>query len=417
MSASLQRAVWRWHMFAGLIVLPVLAWMAVTGGLYLYKPEIERWLYADWLAVEAGGAMPLAAMQARVEAATGGHVTQFARPAGREAWRLTIATPGGDRTAFVDPTDGRVLGTTAKGGAMATLRELHSLIIAGPVANAVTEIVAGWAIILILTGFWMWWPRRSLKVRGPPKDRRFWRDLHSSIGASVGVVILFLALTGMTWTGVWGKGLQSLIAAAEIGRPLSPGPNPWEAASHGAHGAASLPWSRQAMAMPHGGGMMIGPDRVAEIARARGLSAPWTVTVPRTHDAPWLVSRTATQASDAHVLYIDGANGRVLQDARYAAFGAGAKTVEWGIAVHEGREYGEVNRLVMLAGAIGLFLLCLTAPILWWKRRPAPAPRGNARHTRAVAAIMLIVGVIFPLTGLTMLAALLGEAIAGRIRT
>jgi uncharacterized iron-regulated membrane protein len=417
MNASLQRAVWRWHMFAGLIVLPVLAWMAATGGLYLYKPEIERWLYADWLAVEAGGTMPLAAMQARVEAETGGHVTQFARSAGREAWRLTIAMPGGDRTAFVDPADGRVLGTTTKGGAMATLRELHSLIIAGAAANAVTEIVAGWAIILILTGFWMWWPRRSLKVRGPPKDRRFWRDLHSSIGAAVGVVILFLALTGMTWTGVWGKGLQTLIAANEIGRPKSPGPNPWEAASHGGHGAETLPWSRQGMAMPHGGGDAIGPDRVAAIAQARGLAAPWTMTIPRIHDAPWLVSKAATRAADAHILYIDGANGRVLQDARYAAFGAGAKTVEWGIAVHEGREYGEANRLVMLAGAIGLFLLCLTAPILWWKRRPSPSPRGNARHTRAIAAIMLIVGVIFPLTGLTMLAALLGEAIIKRVRT
>lgn len=422
MSASLQRAVWRWHMFAGLIVLPVLAWMAVTGGLYLYKPEIERWLYADWLAVEAGGTLPLAVMQARVEAQTGGHVTQFAKPDRAEAWRLTVATPAGDRTAFVDPTDGRVLGTTAKGGAMATLRELHSLIIAGPAANAVTEIVAGWAIILILTGFWMWWPRRSLKVRGPPKDRRFWRDLHSSIGAAVGGVILFLALTGMTWTGVWGKGLQTLIAATEGGRPPSPGPNPWEA--HDGHGAETLPWSRQALgvphgegAMPHGGADAIGPDRIAAIAGARGLAAPWTITVPRTHDAPWLVAKTATRAADAHVLYVDGANGRVLQDARYAAFGAGAKTVEWGIAAHEGREYGEANRWIMLAGATGLLLLCLTAPILWWKRRPSPNPRGNARHTRAVATIMLIVGVIFPLTGLTMIAALLGEAIVKRVRT
>ncbi len=30
------RAMWRWHFYAGLIVLPVLALMAVTGALYLY---------------------------------------------------------------------------------------------------------------------------------------------------------------------------------------------------------------------------------------------------------------------------------------------------------------------------------------------------------------------------------------------
>ena len=39
---DIYRMVWRWHFLAGLIVLPVLAWMAVTGSLYLYKGEIER---------------------------------------------------------------------------------------------------------------------------------------------------------------------------------------------------------------------------------------------------------------------------------------------------------------------------------------------------------------------------------------
>ncbi|HEY0115551.1 MAG TPA: PepSY-associated TM helix domain-containing protein, partial [Allosphingosinicella sp.] len=41
--------MWRWHFYAGLIVLPVLVWLAVTGGLYLYKPEIERAVYREWI--------------------------------------------------------------------------------------------------------------------------------------------------------------------------------------------------------------------------------------------------------------------------------------------------------------------------------------------------------------------------------
>jgi len=35
MNVSLYRAVWRWHFYAGLLILPVLAWMAATGALYL----------------------------------------------------------------------------------------------------------------------------------------------------------------------------------------------------------------------------------------------------------------------------------------------------------------------------------------------------------------------------------------------
>ena len=72
-----------------------------------------------------------------------------------------------------------------------------------------------------------------------------------------------------------------------------------------------------------------------------------------------------------------------------------------------------IATLVMLAGVIGTLLLCITAPILWWKRRGsrrlAPAPFADPAASRRVAAVMLIVGLALPLTGLTMLAALAGE--------
>jgi len=31
------RAVWRWHFYAGLFVLPFIAWLALTGATYLYQ--------------------------------------------------------------------------------------------------------------------------------------------------------------------------------------------------------------------------------------------------------------------------------------------------------------------------------------------------------------------------------------------
>jgi len=47
-SGALYRAVWRWHFCAGLLALPFLLLLSITGGLYLFKPEIEsRKLSAD----------------------------------------------------------------------------------------------------------------------------------------------------------------------------------------------------------------------------------------------------------------------------------------------------------------------------------------------------------------------------------
>ncbi|MBN9136430.1 MAG: PepSY domain-containing protein, partial [Phyllobacterium sp.] len=45
-SQSLYRAIWRWHFFAGLLVIPFMLNLAITGGLYLFKDEIDNTVFA-----------------------------------------------------------------------------------------------------------------------------------------------------------------------------------------------------------------------------------------------------------------------------------------------------------------------------------------------------------------------------------
>ena len=45
------RAVWRWHFYAGVFVMPVLMLLALTGGLYLFKDEIDGLVYRDMIRV------------------------------------------------------------------------------------------------------------------------------------------------------------------------------------------------------------------------------------------------------------------------------------------------------------------------------------------------------------------------------
>ncbi|PZQ62847.1 MAG: PepSY domain-containing protein [Sphingomonas taxi] len=404
-AAELQRAVWRWHFVAGVLVLPFLLWLAVTGALYLYKPEIERQVYADWIHVTPHGRpLPLDTLAARIAAQTGGHVTQLQKPLARdESWRATMTLPGGaQRMAFVDPHDGRVLGTTTPGGVMQTVKHLHSLVLAGWIGNWLIEIAAGWSIVLVLSGVYLWWPRGrspALALRGTPAGRLFWRDLHASTGLVAGALILFLSISGMPWSAVWGRNVQAAVAGAGLGRPAAP-------AGDG-HAGHDLPWSLQQHAMPVGGPPRVSADRALAAARARGMAPDWTLTWPATPGAPYLVSATLGPSSAAHVVYVDAANGRVLQDARFGDFGRPAQVIEWSAAVHQGKEYGEANRLVMLFACAALALLTISAPVMWWKR--GARGRRNLPHGRSGAgllAIMAVAGVVFPLTGLTMLAAL-----------
>ena len=417
MTASFYRAVWRWHFYAGLIILPVLVWLAATGAIYLYKPELERRLYGELIELPPGiQPSPIADLIEAVELQTHARVTQVTKPAvATESWRFALAAPDGDRLAFVRPDTGLVLGTTASGGPIELIKRLHSLTVAGPAGNVLVEIVAGWAIVLVLTGIYLWLPRggaKALSIAGRIGERRFWRNLHASVGVLVGGVILFLAVTGMPWTVFWGSRFHALVTDQQIGRPAAPRGT---AGVHDEH----LPWSMRGTLMPspdgHGD---VGPDVAARIAEARGLSAPWVLDLPGATGKPYRIAPLITRAEQARLIYIEPASGRVLQDDRWSGFGVGAKAFEWGIYTHQGEEYGEPNRLIMLAGCIGIWLLALTAPVLWWKRRPgalaAPPRPLDPRAGRGVAAIMLVVGAVFPLTGITMLVALAGDMLAHR---
>jgi uncharacterized iron-regulated membrane protein len=429
--AGLYRAMWRWHFYAGLLVLPFLCWLAITGGLYLYKPEIERLVYPQLVEVEPGETtLPIATIIDRVQRDTGGTVTEIDRPARADcSWRLRVTTPDASaRTAWVDPYRGKLLGLTREGGALQLVRDLHSLILTGPIGNALIEAVGGWAILLVVTGLYLWWPRGgspAVGVRGRPAGRLFWRDLHASIGIVAGAVVLFLAITGMPWTGVWGSALRGAIANHGLGRPEPPQAAASAMPGHGGHGghdvAGTLPWALQEMPMPHGTRGDIGVDQAAALAAGDGMAAPWVLSLPAAPGEPYLFSTTIMRAEDGRALYLDAGSGRVLQDARFPSFGPGAQVVEWGIATHKGEEYGEPNRLLMLFGCISVVLLSISGAVMWWKRRAprtlsAPLRTGNRRHARVVLGLMLAAGIVFPLTGITMVIALICEWIVGRRR-
>jgi uncharacterized iron-regulated membrane protein len=409
-SLPLYRTVWRWHFYAGIIVLPVLAWLAITGALYLYHPEIERGLYRDWVELPTGlHTQPLARTIRSVQSQTGGRVTQVSIPAAAtDSWRVAFTTgDGAERMAFVRPDTGLVLGTAPAGGPMDLVKQLHSLSVAGPVANVMIEIVAGWAIILVLTGFYLWWPRaggKALSLAGRVGERRFWRNFHASVGALVGIIILFLAITGMPWTAFWGERFHSIVAANKLGRPEGP----TRPRNHDAH----LPWSLQgSSSLRSSSAGDLGPDMALAAAARHGIGRPLVLDLPEERGEAYRVSRLVLRAEDARVLHLGASDGQVIHEQRWAEFGMGAKAFEWGIYTHQGQQYGEVNRLIMLSGCLGVLLLTASAPVLWWKRRRKgrlePPPASEAQQ-RGFLLLMLALGLLYPLTGLTMLLALIG---------
>jgi len=57
------RTIWRWHFYAGLIAIPFVLWLATTGAIYLFRPQIEAWLDRPYSHLDVTGARASAAAQ------------------------------------------------------------------------------------------------------------------------------------------------------------------------------------------------------------------------------------------------------------------------------------------------------------------------------------------------------------------
>jgi uncharacterized iron-regulated membrane protein len=118
------------------------------------------------------------------------------------------------------------------------------------------------------------------------------------------------------------------------------------------------------------------------------------------------------RVEDTRVVYLDQYSGKVMGDVRFKDWGPSAKIIEWGIAVHQGQEYGPLNRYLMLAGCVAIVMMAISAAVMWWKRRPrgklgvppVPAAPGAAR---GVVLIIVGVGVIYPMVGASLIVAAL----------
>lgn len=428
------RAVWRWHFYAGLLVLPFLMLMALTGALYLFADAIDGAVYRDLSRVEVRTATASPdRWVAAAETGLGGKVVNVLVPARPdEAVRLAVDLPdGGQRTAFVDPYDALLIGDTGFGGVMETVKQLHSLILLGRWANYVVEIVAGWAIILVATGLFLWWPRGRgvgvVAIRAPdPKRRPFWRDLHAVTGLYAGAVIAFLVITGMPWSAFWGDQYMAAVKANGLGRPKAPAAaSPFIHAEHPADAPVGVGWTMEGMVMPtaHAGSPSL--SRVIEAADGQDLARPYLVSIPSNPALAFTAARQVKQVEDTRTLYIDAATGAVRADIRYDQFGVGAKAFEWGIAVHQGTQYGWLNRYLMLGGCIAIWLLAISGVLMWWKRRPPKLSKGRIgapdappgpRVRAAVLGIVLPLAILYPLTGLSLIAALAIERAATLVR-
>ncbi|MEV7431725.1 PepSY domain-containing protein [Nocardioides sp. NPDC092400] len=445
--SGLFRAVWRWHFFASFVVVPVLLVLATTGLIYLFRFELEPMLHPDLMKAEPSATQPaaqpysaqLAAVRSAYPDAT---VVSLAEP--REEGRSTVFSvtmPDGEgRDVFVDPFAVEVLGsmdpdTTLSGTAV----RLHADLMAGRVGDAVMELGACWAIVMAVTGYYLFLRGRRARKRLARSGRKGakLRGRHGVVGAVVGLGLLFLLVSGLPWTGFWGAQVQSLATSqgsslwsTDHGAASSPLSTLDESLPH-SH-AQDIPWAQQKGDVPtsevpedtggarggeHGEGEVnvANVDTAVAVAEREGLRRPFTVALPATDDGVFSVIGYAFDApSDERTVHVDRYGGQVVSTYGFDDYPALAKVVAQGIGLHEGRSLGLWSFWGAALMCLGVIFSCVTGPLMWWRRRPkrhgsVAAPRGRMplRSSPVLVVGIVALGVLLPFFGISLLAVLL----------
>ncbi|KAA0597286.1 putative iron-regulated membrane protein [Azospirillum lipoferum] len=437
--SALYRTIWRWHFFAGLICAPIVILLAVTGGIYLFKDQINDSLHADLRIVSPRSTERLApsALVARALEAHPGTLKGYAPPAApdRAAEVRILGSDGLKDIVYIDPYDGRVLGSLWDGGfagspSMYVVRKLHSLQYVGWFAERIVEGVAGWMVLMTASGIYLWWPRGQQKggivtVRGRPGKRLFWRDLHAVTGIFVSVAIVFLAMTGLPWSGYWGKSFYSFSYAVGMGMPdgywdkypVSTVPLK-DTIDH-------APWIVENQPTPLStttSGVPAKLDDVVRTVDGLGMAPGYAIVFPATPDGVFTASVYPNDITGERVVHLDQYSGKVLFDMRLKDLGLFGRLAEWGISIHMGQAFGLANQLILLASLMAMVGLVVSGTVMWWKRRPAgslAAPRLPAGTTVPKTLILMTVaaGLFFPMVGISMLAFAAIEAAAYGVRS
>lgn len=220
---SLVATVWRWHFYAGLLTIPFIVILCLSGIVYLFKPQIDA---AAWGELRTVQEQPHRATYAAQLAAVGkaypdAIITQLAPPPdSRRASEVDlIAASGQELRVYVDPYRAEVLGDREPRKSLTTIAlELHGALLttrflddAGRPGDRILELVSSWAVVLVLTGHYLWWPRgrRGFRDAFRPRlrsksSRTRWRDVHAVTGVTFSFITLFFLITGLAWTGIWG---------------------------------------------------------------------------------------------------------------------------------------------------------------------------------------------------------------------
>ena len=441
--AALYRVIWRWHFYAGVFCVPFVTVLALSGSVYLFKPQIDAFFDRPFTHMALSG--PAHALDHQV--ATALTAVPNARIKGVElrndpadAARVhVIDAEGREQRVLIRPDTLEVLKIEAEKWRLSTLmHDIHGSLLLGDVGAIALELAGAWAIVMVLTGLCASGgratPLASLAFCIPAEGAHFCVTCTPSRGS----MFHFSPCSSSSpvcrgrRSGVKrSAGLGGITQQQQVKLDWTTGPSSAKAQRLAAYNEA--PPARAEVSSEHEGhegheGMKHGASpatiegfgRIAALVRDANLADPVMLIPPSEARPVWQVRSDAQNRPLRETLHFDAKSFNLVRREEFSDKPIIDKVVGVGVAAHEGHLFGFANQLLGLFTALSFLVLVVTSVWMWLRRRPigalgAPPPLATPpRLAPALILLVVMLGILLPTLGCSLGFVIAFEFLASR---
>ncbi len=368
------------HLWLSLPLGIVLTIVCLSGAVLVFEGEITRALHPELYRVAApADARPLRPSQ--LADRIGGqvpdslHLVSLQLSARSDEPCMAAFRETGRKQLSVDPYTGNVNGWVESPAFFGTVRKLHRWLLDPPpskgeksVGKAIVGVSTLALVLILVSGLILWIPRsrkalrNRLKVSYSDGRRRFWHDCHVTLGFYATLLLLVMALTGLTWSFGWyrtaayalfGGPQQTTVAQESPARKTDSGSCQSRERTAGREQA-------ETEARPFDYAVW---DEVLEQLTAH-CTAYKTIVLTQTE------AQVARQSAMRRIdrATFDPRSGRLAEITRYEETPRQQRLRGWFYAFHTGTWGGIWTKILYFLAALTGASLPLTGYWLWWRR-------------------------------------------------
>lgn len=359
------------HLWLSIPFGVVITIICLTGAILCFQTELQELINPDRYFVKEikGERLPLAELIPMVNNQLDtNRVAGVKIPSDLSRTYVVSLEKGFRMTAFVDPYTGEVKAVNSfREGFFFKVMTIHRWLMDdsrtwGKSIVGVSTLVL---VVILISGLVLWFPTSKAKlknrfsIKAKNGSRRFFYDLHVSLGFYVSLIMLICALTGLMWSFEWYKnGVNRIFGVEKPESKDKKGSRPHKEESK------TLDYTFWQLAYEDISKSLAGDYEYINIENGSAI----VLTKQAVH----------ARATDKYV--VDETTGRIKKVVPYADQDLRIRIMLWGYVLHTGAFGGLLTRILYCAACLIGATLPLTGYYMYYRRIKKKKARANEKE-------------------------------------